>query len=177
MTEESYSCLSKDKFKDSGGRYLTQSLFLEYGYDTKYAVYSLADEDKTYDGVVYPSLKRLYLEVADPTGYEFAKIHLYNFEHWERICANKVLYKEIEGWERELEVLLRSRAIRQIMSLGYDSFQAAKWAADGHWNVKRGRPSKAEQEREKQIREDALDEARADSERVIHLIRGGKNNG
>lgn len=159
----------KSKFKDSGGRYLTQSLFLEYGYDTKYAVYTLADADKEYDGVLYPSLKRLYLQTADPTGYEFANTYLYNFEQWERITANKTLYAEIEQWERELEVLLRSRAIKQIMSLGYDSFQAAKWAADGHWNVKRGRPSKAEQERERAIREEALRDASDDASRVLQF--------
>lgn len=167
----------KSKFKDSGGRYLTQSLFIDYQYDTKYAIYTLGDEDKEYEGVLYPSLKRLYLEVADPTGYEFANTYLFNYEHWERICANKVLYAEIEKWERELEVLLRSRAIRQIMSLGYDSFQAAKWAADGHWDTKRGRPSKAEQARERAIRDDALRDAQSDSERIMHLIPGGKANG
>lgn len=167
----------KSKFKDSGGRYLTQSLFLEYGYDTKYAIYTLADEDKEYEGVTYPSLKRLYLLTADPTGYTFANTYLYNFDHWERICANKAMYAEIEKWERELEVLLRSRAIAQIMSLGYDSFQAAKWAADGHWNVKRGRPSKAEQARERAIREDAVRDLEGDAGRIMHLIPGGKKNG
>lgn len=164
----------KSKFKDAGGRFLTQSLFLEYQYDTKYAVYTLADEDKEYEGVTYPSLKRLYLLTADPTGYEFANLYLYNYEHWERICANRAMYAEIEKWERELEVLLRSRAIKQIMLLGYDSFQAAKWAADGHWSVKRGRPSKAEQERERAIREDSVKEAMEDSDRVLPFIQRGK---
>ena len=53
--------LDKSKFKDSGGRPITQSLFLEIGY-TDRAYYTLNDEDKEYNGSTYPSLKKLYLE-------------------------------------------------------------------------------------------------------------------
>lgn len=164
----------KSKLKDTGGRYLTQSLFLEHGYDTKYAVYTLSDTDKEYDGTLYPSLKRLYLETEDPTGYEFANRYLCNYEQWTRICANKQLYAEIEQWELELEVKLRSIGVRSIITMGYDSFNAAKWVADGHWNVKRGRPSKKEQERERTIRQAVADETQEEGARVAHLIPGGK---
>lgn len=161
----------KSKFKVPSGHLITQALFLECGYDTEKAVYTFADEDKTYDGKVYPSLKKLYMETEDPTEYEFANTYLYNWEHWQRIKANNVLYKEICLWEEELEVKLRSRAIKSILKLSDGKFEAAKWAADGQWQQKRGRPSKDELAREKRIRERAAADAADDSARVLPFIK------
>jgi len=161
----------RSKFKDSAGKYITQNLFLEFSYDTEKAVYTFADEDKEYKGKVYPSLRRLYLETADPTEYEFATKYLWGWEHWQRILGNKVLLKEVERWREELEVKLRSRGVKAVLSLTEGSFNAAKWAADGGWNIKRGRPSKAEKERERKMREKALEEVKEDASRIIHLVR------
>lgn len=176
MVEQTYFP-DKSLLKDSGGRYLTQSLFLEFQYNTQYAVYTLDDQDKEYEGKLYPSLKRLYLETMDPTGYEFANRYLFNYEQWTRICANKQLYAEIEQWELELEVKIRSIGVRRVLAMGVDNFSAAKWAVDGHWNAKRGRPSKKEQEREREIRQRVADETQEESSRVAHLIPGAKKSG
>lgn len=173
MTEQTF-WPDRDKLKDPGGRYLTQSLFLEHKYDTTYAMYSLSDQDKEYEGKIYPSLRRLYLESMDPTEYTFATTYLSNWEQWQRICANQALLTHIEEWREELEVKVRAQAVKRILNLGIDNFTAAKWAADGHWNVKRGRPSKAEQEREKKLRERALEEQENDSSRVVDFIRRRK---
>lgn len=161
----------RSKFKDSAGKYITQNLFLEFSYDTEKAVYTFADEDKEYKGKVYPSLRRLYLETADPTEYEFATKYLWGWEHWQRILGNKVLLKEVERWREELEVKLRSRGVKAALALTEGSFNAAKWAADGGWNIKRGRPSKAEKERARKMREKALEEIKDDASRIIHLVR------
>lgn len=145
---------TKEKLKDDGGRSLTQSLFLELGYNTQYAIFTLNDEDKVYKDKVYPSLKKWYLEVNDPTEYEFARKCLLGWRHWKRLLENKDIRPYIDEWREELEISLRSESIRSIMEQSTDNFQASKWLADKGWaknNV--GRPSKAEKEREKNIQE------------------------
>lgn len=161
----------KSRFKDSYGKYITQNLFLEFSYDTEKAVYTFADEDKEYKGVIYPSLRKLYLEVGDPTEYEFATKYLWGWEHWKRILGNKILREEVDKWREELEVKLRAAGVRAALAQTNGSFNAAKWAADGGWDVKRGRPTKAEKERERKRREAAVKETEADADRIVHLVR------
>lgn len=160
---------SKEKMIDVGGRPFTQSLFLEVGY-SEFAVYTLKEDDHEYNGKLYPSLKRLYMEIADPTEYEFANLCLLNWKHWQRICENKVLRKYIDEWREELEVKLRSRGVKAAMSEAITgNFQAAKWVADRGWDTRKaGRPTKAEIEREKRIQAGIADEYEAD---VIRLIK------
>lgn len=164
--------IDKAKFKDKMGRYITQGLFIDFRYDETYAVYTLEDQDKEYKGVVYPSLKRIYLEAADPTEYVFANEHLYGWEHWLALKNNKELYKEIERWEEELEVKLRAKGVHAMLKMSEGSnFNAAKWVADGQWQQKRGRPSKEERDKERKIRERALAEAEDESARVLPFLR------
>ena len=142
--------MDKSKLQDTMGRPLTQSLFLELGYKTEFAIYTLKDDDYTYEGKVYPSLKRLYLEEKDPTEYTFACSNLLGWKHWLRLCANKIILKHIEEWREELEVKLRSEGIKKaFLSAEGGSFQAAKWLADRGWEARgAGRPSKEAVERE-----------------------------
>ena len=113
--------IDKKLFKDEGGRYLTQSLFLEFGYDTDKAVFTFDGEDKEFKGKRYISLKKLYLEAEDPVEYEFATAHLYDWEHWQRICNNKALLHEISKWRDELEIKLRSKGIQKVLDLADDN--------------------------------------------------------
>lgn len=151
--------VDKSKLKDGMGRPLTQSLFIDFNYDVKFAVYTWQDEDKEYNGVVYPSLKKLYLECEDPTEYQFAKKHLLGWSHWQRLKANQALAHHFNAWREELDFLLASDAIAQIQDMSSDNFQAAKWLADRNWNKGSvGRPSKKDQERDKRISQ-KIDEA------------------
>src|SRR5690606_19789684 len=144
--------INKERLKDSGGRPLTQSLFLEFGYNTDFAVYTWADEDKLYKGTVYPSLKRLFLEEEDPTEYRFSKKYLLGWSHWQRLNANKALRIHFDDWRDELEIYIRSQGLRSIIDMSEDNFQAAKYLAEKGWEKNRvGRPSKQEFEREKRI--------------------------
>ena len=71
-TKESFSMkLDKSKMLDSMQRPLTQSLFLELGY-TDFAIFTLKEDDYVYNDKTYISLKKLYLEMEDPTEYDFA---------------------------------------------------------------------------------------------------------
>lgn len=142
----------REAFLDDNNKPLTQSLFLELGY-SDYAIYTLKDIDWQLNGKNYPSLKRLYLEMEDPTEYDFATTYLLNFRHWQRICENKQIRIHIDEWRDELEYKLRSKAVKGIMeSAKQGNFQAAKWFADRGWISRgAGRPSKEEVEREKKI--------------------------
>jgi hypothetical protein len=164
--------MDKSKLKDGRGRPLTQSLFLEVGYNTEYAVYTQKDDDYDYKGKLYPSLKKLYLEHEDPTEYDFASTYLLGWQHWQRIVRNKVLCKMVEEWREELELKLRSQAVRQIRDLSYEDkgFQAAKWIADKGWDKRAaGRPSNADIERETKMQANINEEYNAD---VVRLING-----
>jgi len=153
---------------DSMGKFRTQSLFLELGY-TEGSLYTLKDEDYTYNNKVYPSLKKLYLETADPTEYLFAKEYLLGWRHWQRMCENQAIRKHIDEWREELEVALRSKAIGDaITAAKTGNFQAAKWVADRGWSTRgAGRPTKAELEREKKIQSAIGEEYNSDVIRMF----------
>lgn len=156
---------------DSQGRYLTQSLFLELGYNET-AIYTLKDHDHIYNGQVYPSAKKLFLEMQDPTEYRFAGTYFCGWKHWQKICANRAIKTHIDEWRLELEYKLRAEAIQQmIVQARTGSYQASKWLTDRGWDVRKaGRPSKDELDREKEIQNRANDEYGAD---VLRLMKNG----
>ena len=154
--------------KDDQGRPFTQSLFLEVAY-SETAVYTLKEEDYEYEGRYLPSLKRLYLLIADPTEYEFATTCLLGWKHWLRICDNKQLRKHVDEWRFELEYKLRSQGVRSAISQASGgSFQAAKWLADRGWEARGvGRPSKEEKERRMAQDERIAEDYQADIVRLF----------
>lgn len=165
----------KSKFKDEKGRYIVQGLFLEDRYNTDLAVYTLDGEDKTYKGVVFPSLKKLYLEHGDPVEYSFARKYLYDWPHWQRLCNNAIVGRHIETWRAELALSLQADGIASLINLAVekDSYQASKWLADRGWETKeRGRPSKEEIEGELKRRADEKSEFSDD----FQLLRLHKDN-
>lgn len=152
--------IDKDKFKDSRGRYIVQGLFLEDSYDADMAVFTFDGEDKLYKGKTYLSLKRLFLEHGDPKEYSFARKYLYDWNHWQRLCKNKVVGRHIEEWRKELELSLVSEGVSALIDLALNekSYQAAKYLADRGWEKdKVGRPSKEaiEGQIKKQAQEDS----------------------
>ena len=72
------------KFKDKQGRYLTAGLFYETSTDKSTALYTLKDYDHEVNGIKYPSLKKLYLEMCDVTEYAFATEHMGSWNQWKR---------------------------------------------------------------------------------------------
>lgn len=164
---------TREQMQDNMGRPLTQGMFLEVGYG-EFAVYTLKEQDHEHNGKLYPSLKRLYLECADPTEYEFATTHLLGWKHWLRLCENKLLRAHIDEWRDELEIKLRSTAIKHIIQTStgpLGNVQASKWVADRGWAVRgAGRPSKADVEREKKIQAGISDEYSAD---IVRLVSKG----
>lgn len=170
------SNIDKSKFVDSMGKLLTQALFLEVNYDDKFAVYTLKDYDHEWNGKVYPSLKKLFLLEEDPTEYIFATKHLAGWNHWKRICANKVLQKYTDEWREELEIKLRAQAIRALKDMCASengNFQAAKFLADRGWDKRgAGRPSKAEIQRRAAVEKHIDNEFEADVVRMDKYKNG-----
>lgn len=159
--------IKREQFLDTSGRPLTQSLFLELGYRDE-AIYTLKDQDYEYKGRKLPSIRRIYLDMADPTEYSFAVANFLSWDHWNRICANKQIAAHINEWREELEVKLRSNAVRMnIAAAQAGNYQAAKWVADRGWTTRAaGRPSKAEVEKNLKIQSEIANEYGAD---VIRL--------
>lgn len=163
----------RENLIDGQGRYLTQSLFLEVGYNPD-AVYTFKEIDHEYEGKIYPSLKRLYLETSDPTEYQFANKYLAGWDQWQRIVANKALLAHVEKWRFELEVKLRSEGVlavrRHSQSKHPSAWQASKWLADRGWDTKgAGRPSKDDMERDKKIVEDIHRDFLEDAGRLVAI--------
>jgi hypothetical protein len=165
--------IDKSLLLDTMGRPLTQGLFLEIGYDTRYAIFTFNDDDKEYEDKTYYSLKKLFLSCDDPTEYEFANKFLLGWRHWQRMNENIVLRKEFDVWREEFEVKLRSDAIRSIIDMTAEgaNFQAAKWLADKGWDKRAaGRPSKAEIDRHKKINQRLGDELDNDIDRMNNIV-------
>jgi len=159
--------VDKEELKDTMGRPLTQSLFLELGY-SDFSVFTLKDDDYEYNGKVYPSLKKLFLESMDITEYEFATKNLLGWKHWQRLCANKAILKHVEEWRDELEIKLASQGVKSIVEgAKFGNQTSAKWLAERGWMGKKvGRPSKVEKAAQKAF-DDALESEFEETFRVI----------
>jgi hypothetical protein len=161
---------NKDAMIDAKGAPITQGLFLETSYaNTDNVQYTLKGRDYTYKGKKLPSIKRLFLEMEDPTEYDFAYEYFLDWDHWQRIKKNKLIAVHLEGWADELELRLRAQAVRDIidMSSTERSFQSAKWLADRGWEKRApGRPTKEEKVREQAMQVRIADEFKDDLARL-----------
>ena len=171
----------KNLLKDSRKRYRTLSLFREFYLSEVEPLWSLQDEDPQN---TLPSLKKLYMNIGDPTEYEFALQAFGSWKHWLKIKNSKAITAFIEDWPIELEVKLRSEGIKGVIKeaeSGKAKFNAAKFLANADWKSttsKRGRPSKEEVERERKIAAKLDSEFSQDAERIgLQVIQGSKDNG
>ena len=163
MTLEDYAPQLKDKMD----RYRTQSLFWEMNVTSMPPLFSLKDYDHTVKGVTYPSLKKIFLEVADPTEYEFAIAIFGSWPHWQRICSNRMIGDVIAAWREELQIKLVSEAVKNVAKqAAKGSVQASTWLAKRSWETSRGRPSKIEVDKEKRIAAGVNMEIDEDMERL-----------
>lgn len=161
---------SRDQLLDSADRPMTQMLFLECTYSPA-ALYTLKEVDHEYKGVIYPSIKRFYLEMEDPTEYEFANKYFLSWNHWQRIYANKLLTPHINEWRYELELKIRARAVKQFQDQAEKGgVQAIKWLAEKGWDVHTaGRPSKADIAKETRIQSDIKSQYSDDFGRLMAI--------
>jgi len=154
-------------YKDTMGRYRTESLFLETARSNKFApVFTLKD----YDHRGLPSLKRLYLEIADPTEYQTAIKLLGSFKHWQRLMSCQWMEPHIKEWRVELETALESEHIKHLVEISQNPKNASRVTAtklllEKPWRkigTLRGRPSS--EEKEGYLRQAAKEETETDQD-------------
>jgi hypothetical protein len=141
--------------KTENGQPYLRRLFLETSYtinDKSNIPYTLRDTDHP-DG--YKSLYRLYMDHEDPTEFSFAETYLDGYAHWARLCECLWFKEYVERWRSELDLKLKSRAIKTVIDTAADNysksqFEAVKILLNPPWREKqvakngRGRPTKAE---------------------------------
>lgn len=95
--------------------------------------------------------KKIYLDIDDPLEYSFYSKYFSSLEDWETLCNTSFFKPIILQWRKELEVRLRSKALRALREVALgdtrDSFIANKYLLDNFSKKEtkgRGRPSKQE---------------------------------
>jgi len=172
--------------KDDNGRYRTQSLFweLRYGTEEKYPpIFTLKSDNIERDGILYYSLKKIYLSYdhVPKYEYEFATDVFGSWDHWNKLANDTLpaIKDEIKSWREELDIKLKALGLKALIHASRDNdakgVQASKYLAEKGYETKRGRPSKEEIERERKIQAGARKELETDMERIgLKIINGEK---
>lgn len=159
------------KYRGATGIYYTRALFFEMTSDKTFCLYTLKDEDHEVDGHIYPSLRRLYLELGDETEYLFAEKYFLNYPHFQKLLAVDWFVNAIEGWRHELKLkntALGLKVLQEKAAAG--DVRAAKDLVTRPWEKSSpgaGRPSKKaiQQEAQKMVKESSVYDE--DFERII----------
>lgn len=113
--------------------------------------YSLKKEDHEVGDKTYLSLHKIYVEMEDPTEYEFALSVFGDFSVWENLCNLSWFRVHHNQMKKELMLKLKARTIKNMikdLAEGKASYNAQKYLADAGYlegnEKKRGRPSKEE---------------------------------
>lgn len=138
-----------DTFKDTSGRFRTQSLFVEHTNDSYPTFFTL----KKRDNKGKMSLYRKYMEIGDPTEYQVAIQLFGSWDHWQALMRAKWFMVHLIGWRKELKNRMESERYHDMLvrsaQAGPQGIQATKWLAERYGGTakqqnKRGRPSKEE---------------------------------
>lgn len=131
---------SIDKLKGVNGKGRTKSLFYELSYvDPSDSIFTLKEQDIEAHGKHYVSLQALYLALVpnDPTEYEFSQTVFGSWSIWQNIASSTVIKTHVARWRKEVEVKVKSEAIKAIAEEmktgGRSSFSAAKLLLDKGW--------------------------------------------
>ena len=162
---------TRDILTDHSGSYRTQSLFLETNQSRLKPIITLKEVDWEYKGEVLPSLRKIYMEIADPEEYEVAIAVLGSWEHWLRLLDNKQVMKYIQQYRDELEIKIRSGAVKSLIQTahfeGSKGTTAAKYIAEKGWDKRKaGAPTKQEVHRELKIQTGISEDIEDDLERL-----------
>lgn len=150
----------RSKVVDASGRNVVLGLFKEFKRpDVKFEpIYTI------------PQVKEMFLEARDPSEYAAAMTIVGDWDHWLMLRNHPNLKGLVDKWHEELQVKLRSEAIRDMVrhSKAQGGTAAAKWLADkGYIDMDKkpvGRPKKdTEPKPQPHIEEKLAD--------VFHLVR------
>lgn len=169
----------KHSMRDVMNNYLTVSLFWEKrnaAIEEKYPpLFTIKDKEHVVKGVEYVSLKRIYMSYDHVPGmeYEFAMDIFGDWLQWKEIADKSAIRDVVQEWRDEVDVRIKANAMRNLLQLSKDNLAASRAILAGeHKERQRGRPSKAEVEREKKIAAGVRDNLDADMERLgIKVIK------
>jgi len=177
MYQEEQSMSNKNLLKNAQGAYLTNGLFYELQNKlTQQDItpsFTLKERDIVRNGKKLPSLKKIYMSYvhAPYFEYEFAMDTFGEWEHWERIATSFSIKDHVQKWRDEMTVKLKASAIQQMIKESVvqgtpSALQAAKYVASLGWEVKAGRPSKAEVNKQAKVAAGVRDTLNSDMERL-----------
>ena len=107
--------LSIENFKNASGSWYLKAIFYEMTDSDKSTVlYSLKTEDHKVGNKVYPSLRRLYLEMNDESEYQFAETYFGGWPHWKRLLSCSWFQDYISDIREELAVRNAAKNLLQI---------------------------------------------------------------
>jgi hypothetical protein len=164
MEHFNYSSI-KDMVLDKFGRRIVLSLFKEFVRTDFTPLWSLNDD-----------WKPIYLETADPTEYETAMRLIGDWEHWLAIRNHPKIKPIIDKWAKEVEVRIRSKAIRQMAkhANAVNGASAAKWMAEGTF-MQRVLKNKQEKADEQEVVDEISKRVGEDMERLgLSVVSGGR---
>ncbi len=165
-----------DQLKAGNGKIRTKSLFFELSYgDPSEAIFTLKSVDHEAHGKTYLSLQKLYLSIcpSDPTEYEFSQVVFGSWDIWQTLSNSDYLKHHVARWRHEVEVRIKSEAIKSIAEEmktgGRSSFSAAKLLLEKGW-LEKDTASQAKKKLKEKESEDqdkaALNLLSSDAERL-----------
>jgi len=163
----------KHSMKDVMSNYLTLALFWETRHipnEKKYPpLFTIKDKEHVVKDVEYVSLKRIYMSYDHVPGmeYEFALDMFDGWYHWKNIAEKSELSKLVQEWRDELDIRIKAVAMKTLLQQSKENIAASRAILAGeHKGTKRGRPSKAEVEREKKLAAGVRDNLDEDMQRL-----------
>lgn len=156
-------------------KYRTESLFYEMGRGSTglAPVFTLKESD--HKG--YLSIRRKYLEIADPTEYKFAMKMFRSWDHWKTLCNSTFFKPHLKRMREELRSKLASDRYFEILETAQSAkgtatgVSASKWISENFGEPeekksKRGRPSKQDIDNEKRRLAQEAEDFSEDAERL-----------
>lgn len=127
---------SKYRTKDNNNRFLTAEMFFDhpdnnmrYNRVAPYSLYNHEDVVLT-DGTLIRSMRKIFLDLNDSSGYQCAIKTLGCKEHWDRLLASNKIGDEIAKWVEELQLkelsLIKKVCLNELSTVGKNAMQAAK---------------------------------------------------
>jgi hypothetical protein len=120
----------------------------------------------------FVDVHEMFVQSNDPTGYTFSIAAFDSWAHFQHLSSNcQWFQKHLAMWQSELEVKMRSDAIRSLAVIADSdhrnaSVTAMKYVAEKGWESKRGRPSKAEIAKERKQHQQIKDDLKEDASRL-----------
>ncbi len=163
----------KPPYKSSLNQWYTKSLFYEVHMGMAHEVRTVEKPPFTLNIVKpgYICARTTFVELGDPTGYQWAMRYLGDWTHWQKLMQCKWFVEAYNGWVQELETKARSEAIIRLQEIAASespqAISAAKYLASLEYKKSgRGRPSKEEVAGELKKAIEASEMEREDYERI-----------